>query len=49
MLILRPQGRGNWSVLRLTVNGPRASPLLVCKGQTINLGGVVFRICEVKP
>ena len=47
-LILRPKGRGNWSTLQVTVTGQRASPLLVRKGHTITLGGVVFRICEVR-
>lgn len=49
MLVLRPKGRGNWSPLQLSVTGRRVSPLLVRVGQTITLGGVVFRICEVKP
>ncbi len=47
MLILRPPGRGNWSPLIVSVEGKRAAPLLVRKGQTLALGGVVFRIARV--
>ncbi len=49
MLILKPRGRGNWSVLTVEIDGERASPLLIRVGQLITLGDVVFRICEVRP
>lgn len=48
-LILKPKGRGSWSPLTVTLDGPRACPLLIRAGQTITLGGVCFRICRVLP
>lgn len=49
MLILKPKGRGNWRALRVTIDGVHLSPLLVRVGQLVPLGGVVFRVCEVRP
>lgn len=49
MLILRPIGRGNWTPLIVTVQGERAAPMLVKKGDRIPIGGVVFRVAEVRP
>lgn len=49
MLILRPKGRGNWTQLVVAIEGKRASPLLVRKGQTLQLGGVTYRISKVFP
>lgn len=46
-LLLRPVGRGNWTITRLNIIGGHALPLLFRHGQTIPLGGVTFRICEV--
>lgn len=48
-LVLKPRGRGNWKTLVLRVEGDRASPLLIRRGQLLPLGGVTFRICEVRP
>jgi hypothetical protein len=48
-LILRPPGRGNWSPLVLAIEGKRAAPLLVWRGQLLTLGGVVYRIARVQP
>jgi len=48
-LVLKPAGRGNWSPVTLTVAGARACPILVVPGQLLHIGGVTFRICEVKP
>jgi hypothetical protein len=47
MLVLKPVGRGNWSALRVTLDGTRAQPLLFRVGSTIELAGLLFRICEV--
>jgi len=49
MLILRPQGRGNWSPLILAIEGKRAAPMLVRKGDRLPLGGVVYRVAKVMP
>jgi hypothetical protein len=49
MLILKPKGRGNWRPSTMHIEGAHQLPLLVAVGQTITIGGVVFRICGVKP
>ncbi len=49
MLVLKPKGRGNWTPIVLTVDGDRATPLLVKVGETVTLAGIVFRICKVIP
>lgn len=49
MLVLKPQGKGNWTPLMVAIEGPRASPLLIRVGQLLPLGGVVWRICRVLP
>lgn len=46
-LILRPAGRGNWAVITMIVEGDRASPLLIKIGDTIEIGGITFRVTEV--
>ena len=46
-LVLKPKGRGNWSSITLEVKGARALPLLIQCGQTVSLGGLVWRICQV--
>ena len=49
MLVLKPNGRGNWSSIVMAVEGNRATPLLVKVGETVTLAGIVFRICKVIP
>lgn len=49
MLILKPQGKGNWASVTVAIEGPRASPLLIRAGQVFTLGGVVWRIFRVLP
>ncbi len=49
MLILKPRGRGNWRTSTLRIEGAHQLPLMVAVGQLITIGGVVFRICEVRP
>lgn len=48
-LILKPKGRGNWSITTMQVDGHRVSPMLVRVGHLLTLGGVVYRIAEVRP
>ncbi len=48
-IILKPAGRGNWAEVAMTLVGARAAPILVTPGQLLTIGGVTFRICEVKP
>lgn len=49
MLILKPKGRGNWRTATMQIDGERGGALLVSVGQTVTLGGIVWRICEVRP
>lgn len=46
-LLLRPKGRGGWNILTLRLDGPRAAPLLVKRGDLIPIGGVVYRVVRV--
>ena len=52
-LLLRRQGRGNWSVLRLQYDAARQGnmPTLVLAkvGDLIDLCGVVYRVAGVLP
>jgi hypothetical protein len=49
MLTLKPKGRGNWRTTTVQISGAHQLPFMFSVGQLISLGGVVFRICEVKP
>ena len=48
MIVLKPKGRGNWTTVLMALDGVRVSPLLIRAGHTFTLGGVVWRICEVR-
>ncbi len=48
-LLCKPKGRGNWRTVTLAIDGALMLPMLVRAGQTIVLGGLVLRICEVRP
>lgn len=48
-VIVKPIGRGNWETLTLVVTGSRAQPLVVTVGETFDLGGVTWRVIEVRP
>lgn len=47
-IFLRPIGKGNWRRTRMQIDGGHALPMLFRVGQRLNLGGAVFRICEVR-
>lgn len=47
MLILKPKGRGNWNTVDVIISGARALPLLFQVGQTISMGGLIWRICRI--
>lgn len=47
-IIAKPAGRGRWNSITMTVTGSRAQPFAVQVGDTFKLGGIVWRICEVK-
>jgi len=46
---LRPKGRGRWAIVTMVLTGRRADPLLVQRGHLIPIGGVTFRVVEVRP
>lgn len=46
-LILKPKGKGNWSTVDVIISGAHALPLLFQVGQTISMGGLVWRICRI--
>lgn len=48
MLVLKPNGRGNWSTTTVRIDG-RLGMLDVRVGQLLTLGGVTFRVCQVLP
>ncbi len=49
MLVLVPQGRGNWAAVTMRIDGRHVTPLSVRVGQLLTLGAVVFRVCQVLP
>lgn len=49
MLILKPIGRGKWRPMHIEVDERRVPPMFVAVGQRITIGGVIFRIHEVRP
>ena len=53
-LLLRPKGRGNWTLVTMTLNAPldlfpalRDRPVRV--GMVIDFAGLKLRVCEVRP
>lgn len=48
-VILKPSGRGNWATVTMQIDGRHVTPLSVRVGQLLNLGGIVFRVCQVRP
>lgn len=48
MLVLKPKGRGRWAPVTVRIEGKRAAPLLVKAGELFRLGGIEWRVCEVK-
>ena len=48
-LMLKPRGRGNWSVVTMQVDSRRLPPMLVQAGQLFFFGGVTWRVCKVWP
>lgn len=47
-LILRPIGRGNWRITRVTIDSKHCAPFFFQVGQELRMGLVTFRICEVR-
>jgi hypothetical protein len=49
MLVLKPIGRGKWRPMPIEIDVRRVPPLFVSIGQRITIGGVVFRVAEIRP
>lgn len=49
IIFAKPSGRGNWRQIALSIEGPRAQPLLVKIGDHFTLAGITWRICGVHP
>lgn len=49
ILVLKPIGRGKWRPMSIEIDERRVPPLFVTVGQRITIGGVVFRVHEVRP
>lgn len=51
-LIVKPVGRGNWATLEMTLQGKHAAIFGFMwgfkVGQTFDLGGITWRVCEVR-
>ena len=47
-MLLRPPGRGRWSVLRVEILGSRAQPLLQRPGDRVLLLGREWRVVRVE-
>ena len=48
-VVCKPVGPGNWTPMLLTYSGPQMAPFVVAVGETFNLAGICWRICEVRP
>lgn len=48
-VVCKPCGSGNWSPMRLVYAGPQMAPFTVAVGERFELGGVLWRVCEVLP
>lgn len=47
-LILRPVGRGNWNTMTMRLDADMGFLALIRVGERISLGGITWRVCEVK-
>lgn len=48
MVICKPIGRGRWHPLMFSYAGPQLAPFTCEVGQRFQLGGVTWRVCEVR-
>lgn len=49
MVGLKPCGPGNWATLTMHLDGKRADPVLMAVGAVIQMMGIDWRVCWVKP
>lgn len=48
-IVAKPVGRGRWTPLLLTYEGRQMVPLFtVAIGERFTLGGITWRVCEIK-
>ena len=47
-VICKPVGKGNWRPLELRYSGRQIAPFTVAIGERFNLGGLVWRVVEVR-
>jgi hypothetical protein len=48
MILCRPVGKGNWHLMRLSTEGPLGLLGLVKVGHRFELGGITWRVVEVR-
>lgn len=48
-VLCKPIGRGRWTPMLLTYAGPQLAPFTVRLGERFTMGGVTWRVCEVRP
>lgn len=44
---MKPIGRGNWKPREWTISG--VGQMLVAVGMRFEMGGITWRVCEVRP
>jgi len=49
MVGLKPIGPGNWATLTMRLDGKRADPVLMAVGAVIQMMGIDWRVCWVRP
>lgn len=47
-VLCKPIGRGNWRRLRLVIDGVHLAPFTVAIGERFTMGGVTWRVVEVR-
>ncbi len=47
-LVLKPAGPGNWAVTLMTLEGRCFRSFVLKPGDRFPMGGVVWRVCEVR-
>ncbi len=47
-VICKPYGRGNWKSTTFTIEG-RLGQIDIQRGMRLDIGGIMWRVCEVRP
>lgn len=48
-VVCKPIGPGNWARMLLQYEGPQMAPFTVAVGERFTMGGITWRVCEVRP